>query len=468
MFNQRRRLSHWRWTIAAGSLLLLECSATAGADVAASPDTRDPSPAHRVVLRLSEEMLNTLLGSQDVDRQTGVREVILGTAVYGQSRVTGQHRVQLAENGEQATFFLIFQGAAHSRTTGYNGPAIIYSRTITTFTATKQIVLEPGQGFQALPSQVTARSQTFVEGIDSTRGGLIGRIVRRRAARTEAALHAEATEIARQKAARRIAAALDRTSEARLARLNGVSQFQNVAAAALSAGRSGQPKYACCTTPHYLQIATSFGSGGSPIELPVEDASDAAGAPIEIWFHETLVGDGTLAAIDLMTTPTSVADFLKAISTAAQVIGGNQDPSSPLAPLLSEQPVRIRKTGDWRVIAVEMPADASPAIARAPAPRIMPQQPAPAAPTPTVPSSAAPAPAAIAQLAPAPGPAAEPADPPRNRIWTSGPYHADAQFLALEGNMVRLLRTTGVRTSIPIEKLSPADQTWIREYLAAR
>jgi hypothetical protein len=34
--------------------------------------------------------------------------------------------------------------------------------------------------------------------------------------------------------------------------------------------------------------------------------------------------------------------------------------------------------------------------------------------------------------------------------------------------MVRLLRTTGVRASIPIEKLSPVDQQWIREYLAAR
>jgi hypothetical protein len=37
---------------------------------------------------------------------------------------------------------------------------------------------------------------------------LIGRIVRRRAAKVEAARHAEATEIARQKAERRIADAL--------------------------------------------------------------------------------------------------------------------------------------------------------------------------------------------------------------------------------------------------------------------
>src|SRR5262245_21408389 len=161
-------------------------------------------PAHRVVLRLSEGMLNSLWGNQWIDRQADVRDNILGTSIYGRARVVGASRVQLAESPDQARFQMLFQGTAYSRTTGYNGPAIIYSRAVTAFTATKQIVAEAGDGFRAWPSQVWARTQTFVEGIGSTRGGLVGRIVQRRAARSEAELHAEATEIARQKTARRV------------------------------------------------------------------------------------------------------------------------------------------------------------------------------------------------------------------------------------------------------------------------
>src|SRR4030095_16543036 len=171
-----------------------------------------------------------------------------------------------------------------------------------------------------------------------------------RAAQSEADLHAEATEIARQKTARRIAAALDRTSEERLARVNGGAPFRKLAATALSAVRSGEVKFAYSTTPHYLQIATNFGDGNSPIELPVVDAKEAAGADAQIWLHESLMDDRIQASIDSLGRPISVGDTLRAVSAAARIIGRNQDGGGPLGPLLAGQPILIHTAGGLGVL----------------------------------------------------------------------------------------------------------------------
>jgi SLA1 homology domain 1, SHD1 len=418
-------------------------------------------PAQRVVLRVSEGTLNELWGSRDVDRQTDVRDMILGTSVYGRARVVGTSRIELTPSADQATFRMIFEGTAYSRTTGYNGPAIIYSRAITGFTATKQIAFEPGEGFRAAPSQVLASTQVFVDGIDSTRGGLVGRVVRRRAAREESALHSQATEIARQRAGHRVAGALDRTTEQRLARLNWVAPLRELAATALSAADSGEPRFAFSTTPQYLQIATSFGDRGLPIEIPLRDTRIADGTAAEVWLHESLLGGRLPARLDLVTRPVAMRNVLSVLSATARAIAGNKDFHSPLGPFLAQQPVRIHKAGDWRVVALDMTSTAPRAIARASVPRAKPQSSSAVASVQrTRPLAAEPAPASRSV-------AAQSSDLPKNRIWTSGPYHADATFLALEGNMVRLLRTSGVRASIQFEKLSPADQQWITNYLAA-
>jgi hypothetical protein len=52
------------------------------------------------------------------------------------------------------------------------------------------------------------------------------------------------------------------------------------------------------------------------------------------------------------------------------------------------------------------------------------------------------------------------------RTWTSGKYTAEARFVSLDGDTVRLQRTSGVNTKIPFEKLSAEDQHWIRQYVS--
>ncbi len=111
-----------RSMIAAGSLLtVLAYSEIVEGDE--GPNTELPD--HRVVLRISEAMLNSLVNNKAFDRQIDVRDVILGTSIYGTVRIVGKPGIKLADSPDQATFHIIFDGTAYSQTTGYNGPAII-------------------------------------------------------------------------------------------------------------------------------------------------------------------------------------------------------------------------------------------------------------------------------------------------------------------------------------------------------
>jgi hypothetical protein len=441
-----------RATIVAGSFVIALTGVGAGYGEDPVDTTPAAPPAHRIVLRISDKMLNALLSRQRVDRQADIRDNILGTAIDGTARIVGTPRVKLAESPDQAAFNIVFEGTAYSRTTGYNGPAIIHSRSVTTFTATKQIVFEPGKGFHGSVPRVAAHTETFLEGISSTRGGLMGWIIGRKAAKIEAQQHAEATEIARQKAALRIAAAFERNSAERLARMNWVTELRSVATTALAGTDTLEPKFVCSTTAHYLQIATSFGEGSSPIELPDRTTAAGPGAPVEVWVHESLLGGGNTALLTEDGVRSQNGDLIKAISAAALVLGANSGSTAQLISVIREQPIRMHQVDAWHVIDWHLPDVGSSSTSLA-------ELPFRSSPTPSSHISA--------PLERTPHAALDAAvEIPERRIWRSGGYTADAEFLSLDGNIVRLRRTNGIRTRIPFAKLSVADQQWIQARLA--
>lgn len=379
-------------------------------------------PSHRVVVRITKSLLDSLSGSKQFDRQFPVRDEVLGTAVIGTVRVVGQPAARLVESPNQATFDICFTGVASSRSTGRNGPAIIHSRAVTTFTATKRVIFEPGTGFRGSPAVVAARTETFVDGIDSTTGGLVGRIARRRASEIAAAEHAQVNEIVRQKAIRRIRAEFERTSQRRLARMNSLADFPALATAAVGSG--GQPlEFCCATTEQYLQIATGGDDSVAVCVPESEIEADAALPPVQIWIHESLLGDRLVAAAKLLAGKDNAENLLLAALTAVARQTGHGDALRVVKSAVDPQQVSMREVGPWRLIEVALPSPS--AIATHPR---------------TTPS----------------------------RTWTSGQYTAEAEFLALEGDVVRLQRPTGVRTSIRFEQLSLADQQWIVARLASK
>ena len=417
----------------------------------------EKKPDHQVVLRVSSSMLNTWIdGKEDVNREVPVQEVILGTSVFGTSRVTGKPVVKLVESPDRAKFQIVLKGIATSRTTGYNGPAIVTSRAVTQFTATKLVVFEPGKGFSGQPAQVTARTTTTVENIDSSRGGIIGRIVRRRAAAIEAGQHAQVEQIASQRAARRIQLAFDKTTAARLAKLNEMADVNALAKVTGHALQSGEGKYACCTTPHYFQIATSFGDSGPLLSLPKYDPANPANAPVEVWVHDSLIGEPIATGIDMLTAQAQTNKLALTVSAAAKVLTSSEA-TDKIPTILGVQPLNLQKVGHWRVAKLEIPAPELAEVVNVLRPTF----------------DSNPSKSVVAgknQIVKNPvvknGPTANRPVANGHRTWTSGKFTAHARFLGLEGSTVKLQRSNGVNSHIEFGKLSAADQEWIKQYLA--
>lgn len=170
-----------------------------------------------LVVRVSAESLRALF-ERSLDLQLPVREFVLGTDVHGNSRVSGAVTIQLAPNRQRAEFVAVLTGTASSRTVGYNGPAVIYSRSTTTFKAAKRIAFDADGDITVGRTVVQAETSLAYEGFGSALPRLRGRLVRAVARRRAAQSHQQAQAITNTNTSRQIAEAFDRSFEADLRR----------------------------------------------------------------------------------------------------------------------------------------------------------------------------------------------------------------------------------------------------------
>jgi hypothetical protein len=248
-------------------------------------------PPRLIVIRLSADAFAPLAGTV-IDRQTQVDEVILGTRVVGLAQTHGQPAVHLVEDPQIAGFQMVLTGTTHSRTVGKNGPVTIYSRSQTTFRATKRVVFAPGVGFQAEPARVEADTRTATDDIQTRRQGPIGRLILRQAWSRIGESREEATRIARERTARRIAELFDQHLDDQLAQLNEALTWRNGLSVARDRGL--EPAFACSTTKNHMQIiATSGGAEISSPELPQLDQT----TPVQVWVHESIIGRTWMPAV---------------------------------------------------------------------------------------------------------------------------------------------------------------------------
>ena len=199
----------------------------------------------------------------------------------------------------------------------------------------------------------------------------------------------------------------------------------------------------CRTTPAYIEIA-SGGNGSSTVELTARASTTLARPMVELWVHESLFGEGNTAVLDLLGAQLKASDLVKFVSAAFEIVGGSPESVTQLQSVVDQHPIHTDTLGKWRVLDWGRPLPNFPALANVPVP---PQ---------TLSASSPP----NSNLRSAAG--AESSNPSaRYRIWKSGTFSANAAFISLDGDIVRLRRTTGVRTSIPLAKLSTADQQWV-------
>ena len=135
--------------------------------------------------------------NQPVDETTPIRDVILGTRIYGTGHTKGTTTAALVPNADRAVIELIMRGTTESSNVGYNGPVRVFNNTTTEIDSHKQISIDAA-GLAVPPAVSEAETDSTITGIRATRGGhLVERIACKRAGKQKAqaecigSLHAE-------------------------------------------------------------------------------------------------------------------------------------------------------------------------------------------------------------------------------------------------------------------------------------
>jgi hypothetical protein len=320
-------------------------------EIDAQPNHHPRRPAHLIAVRISAGTLAARI-NRDVDGQRAVNGVILGTPVTGVGRLTGKLRMHPVPSTDKACFNAVFEGTIYCRTVGHKQGVTVYSHSITPFTASKEIVFEPSKGFYALPTKIAANTQCFTDGISSGRGGLIGRVIQRRAADQVAADRPQVAAIIRQRAIERINARFDEFMNDELTQLNKAVEFQT-RFAQLRTG-VGSRKLIARTTPAYIEIADAVFHGdgiAAPLSLP---ASTGSSFPIEIWIHGSLLPDEFIDALTTIFVNPDESTVVKALAAWPGPLA--QEAAATIRGLGTESKFAVQEIGEWMVVEIDAPS----------------------------------------------------------------------------------------------------------------
>ncbi|HET6881328.1 MAG TPA: hypothetical protein VFI31_14295, partial [Pirellulales bacterium] len=151
------------------------------------------------------------------DAPRPVRDVILGTSIYGTGRTTGWVRTRLVPDVNRALFETTITATNRTQTVGYNGPARIASNSTTDLSGTKRFYFDP-TGIYAWQAASCGKTHSQIGGIWSNKHGLRDRLVRRVAGRRAGQQKGAAEQVAARHAEQQLNARLDAEANAQLGR----------------------------------------------------------------------------------------------------------------------------------------------------------------------------------------------------------------------------------------------------------
>jgi len=152
-------------------------------------------------LEVSEALMQAGI-DQNVDERAVVNEVILGTRVRGNARLTGAVTLNLVASDNNAAMDILLNGSTVSDSIGYNGPVRVFSRGFTSVAAKKSLLLDE-TGISDRPASARCSTRTRIGNVEA--GHLIKHIAMRRIQQTKP----QAEVIASRRAAGKIAASVD-------------------------------------------------------------------------------------------------------------------------------------------------------------------------------------------------------------------------------------------------------------------
>ncbi len=264
----------------------------------AAPDRAAASgssvPEFPLVVRIDNSALDPLR-EKDISRQGTVDRIVLGTRAIGTSWTTGAIDVEMIPDRDDASFTIRFLGKTQTKTTGSNGPALIYSRTFTDFECARRVVFDPRIGMVAGPCVSRARTSLVYDGFDSSGGPLGRRLVARVAQRRAGESFEQVRAIALRDNEAEVHQAFEKRLDEQLAGINrrlDVARYVNALFGPMS-----KPRLATRSSQNSILIG--IGNEQSPERLVTYPPEREKPAPIEVWVHSSMIGQrlGGLAAI---------------------------------------------------------------------------------------------------------------------------------------------------------------------------
>jgi hypothetical protein len=251
----------------------------------AAPAPSAARPEFPLVVRIDDKALDPLR-SKDVRQLGRVDRIVLGTRAIGTSETSGEIKVSIIPDRDDASFTIRFHGETRTRTSGSNGPAIIRSRTSTEFDCARLVVFDPRIGLVAGKSTSAARTSLVFDGFDTDRRlgrRLITRIAERRAN--------EQFEVARAISQRdsevEVRQAFDEWLDKRLVDINqqlNIARYVNALF-----GPKSKPHLATRSCQDCILVG--IGNENSPRRLVTAPPEREKSAAIEIWVHNSLFGE---------------------------------------------------------------------------------------------------------------------------------------------------------------------------------
>lgn len=317
--------------IAIGKLLgWMERYGQAGELVAA---TRSCYSRPNLFLNVSETLMQAGI-DQSVDETAAVNEVILGTRIRGNARLTGAVTLDLVSSEQNAAMDILLDGSTVSDSVGYNGPVRIFSRGLTSVAAKKRLQLD-ATGLSDLPATARCSTRTRIGRVEA--GHLVRHIAMKRIQKTKP----EAEAVASRRAAGRIAASVDERSNNLLADAN--TAFTDKFRLPL-VRRGGFPQVLQFRTTDDALDVTMLEAGREQLAAPNAPPDLTGKFDLAVRMHESLVGNLSQAVLGGVTlTDERLVEIVKDLTGKVPeelVITQDDDPWS--ITFASELPIEAR------------------------------------------------------------------------------------------------------------------------------
>jgi hypothetical protein len=301
------------------------------APVGSADDVKPTDAETRIVLRISREFIRRH-NLPPIDEVEPIDRCLLGAHVVGQLHTTGVTTMNMDIEAGDAIFTFRLQGTAVSHSVAVRSPVEVFSTGVTNFEAERAIRFD-GLRFAATPANLRATYAANIDGL-ATPGGILGRIIRKRAWATIQRNEPIANAIAFDETKQRILEKFDRRTDQLVNELNRVVPLENTIA--LLAPQTKDWIVHVRRTKDYVLVSPGPKDAVIPI-LPKESAQ--LQAPLELWLRGK---PGQAPAVQLLQTWSMVNQMLSRFRVPVA--------AKEKLKLLAD--LKFSTVGDWQVIKV--------------------------------------------------------------------------------------------------------------------